>query len=139
MDYEPIRIDGLRDLTRSLRQVDSNAAKQIRLALNVMADAVIAEALPKVPRRTGRAAKSIAARSTGKVARVKAGSNRAPYYPWLDFGGRVGPSKSVRRAFLKNGRYIYPAYGRLKESGRLADIGAQAMRTALSNAGLDVT
>jgi hypothetical protein len=62
-----------------------------------------------IPKRSGRAAASLKPRSTQTSVRVAAGGTKAPYYPWLDFGGRVGPRKSVRRPFIGDGRYIYPA------------------------------
>ena len=49
------------------------------------------------------------------VARIEAGGSKVPYYPWLDFGGRVGRRKSVHRPFLKDGRYIYDAFNRHRD------------------------
>jgi len=78
--------------------------------MNKAADVVIDHAVPLVPRRTGRAASSLRARSTRTQSRVAGGSARAPYYPWLDFGGRVGRRHAVRRPFLKDGRYLYKSF-----------------------------
>jgi hypothetical protein len=64
-----------------------------------------------VPRRTGRAGGTIKAASTRTEARVSEGGARAPYMPWLDFGGRVGRKNSVKRPFLKEGRYIWKSFG----------------------------
>lgn len=108
--YEPIRITGLAQFRRELRKMDRELPKTLRLALNQASDLVIDTALPWVPRVTGRAAASLKARSTQTSARVAGGSARAPYYPWLDFGGSVGRKRSVKRAFYKHGRYIYRAY-----------------------------
>jgi hypothetical protein len=110
-----IRIDGLADFSRKLRKVDTNLAKGLRLALNDAAGIVVDAARPEIPRRTGRAEASVKARSTRTQARVSGGGNRAPYYPWLDFGGRVGRNRSVERPFLKEGRYIYQGYFDRKE------------------------
>lgn len=107
---EPIKITGLSEFNRSLRRIDSDLPKALRLALNAAADVVIEHAIPKVPRRTGRAAASLRSRSTRTQSRVSGGSARAPHYPWLDFGGRVGRRHAVRRPFLKHGRYLYVAY-----------------------------
>jgi hypothetical protein len=63
-----------------------------------------------VPRLTGRAAGSIKVASTATAARVQGGGKRVPYYPWLDFGGRVGRRHAVNRPFLKEGRYIWAAF-----------------------------
>lgn len=107
---EAIRIDGLAEFVRNLRRLDSDLPKTLRVALNGAADVVVGYARPRIPKRTGRALSTLKARSTRTEVRVSAGGRRAPYYPWLDFGGRVGRGKSVRRAFLKEGRYIYAGY-----------------------------
>lgn len=107
---EPIRITGLREFQRNLKQLDGDLPKALRVALNEAANIVVGEAVRRVPKRSGRAAASIKARSTRTQVRVSGGGNRAPYYPWLDFGGRVGRGKAVHRPFLKHGRYIFQAY-----------------------------
>ena len=110
MTIDPIKIEGLDQFVRSLRQLDSELPKALRLAMNEAASVVVDDARPRVPTRTGRAQSTIKARSTRTSVRVAAGGRRAPYFPWLDFGGRVGRNKSVKRAFLKEGRYIWKAY-----------------------------
>jgi hypothetical protein len=107
---EPVRIEGLADLNRSLRRVSSDAPKALRLAANKAADIVVTEARSRVPRRSGKAKASIKAKSTRTAARVSSGGRRAPYMPWLDYGGSVGPNKSVKRPFIADGRYVYPAF-----------------------------
>jgi hypothetical protein len=105
-----IAVTGLRELARSLKKVDGEAAKQLRVVFNEAADLVVSTARPRIPRRTGRAAGSLKTRSTRTAVRVAFGGPRAPWYPWLDFGGRTGRRKSVVRPFLTRGRYIFPAY-----------------------------
>ncbi|MFI7677869.1 hypothetical protein [Actinophytocola sp. NPDC049390] len=108
---EPVKIKGLAEFSRNLRKLDSELPKALRLAHNEAGQLIVDYAKPRVPRRTGRAAGTIKTRSTRTETRVQGGSKRAPYYPWLDFGGRVGRSRSVRRPFIKQGRYLYPALG----------------------------
>jgi hypothetical protein len=115
---DPIKIDGLAEFNRSLKKLDSDLPKALRLAGNSAADIVAAYAkqpVPMGPARGGHAVTSIKAKSTRTEARVQGGGAKYAYYPWLDFGGRVGPKKSVRRPFIKSGRYIYPAYTNNKE------------------------
>lgn len=107
---DPIKISGLREFQRGLKSIDNDLPKALRLALNDAVSIVADEARSRVPRRSGTAAASIKTRSTRTLARVVGGGNRAPYYPWLDFGGRVGRSHAVHRPFLKEGRYIFRAY-----------------------------
>lgn len=110
---EPIKIEGLAEFRRNLKKIDSELPKAIRLAANEAANIVVDEAKPRVPRgpgRGGHAADSIKAGSTGTAARIKGGGRRFSYYPWLDFGGRAGRNKKVKRPFLKTGRYIWKAF-----------------------------
>jgi HK97 gp10 family phage protein len=107
-----LRIEGLREFNRNLKQLDSDLPKAVRLAFNAAADIIVDEAKPKVPSRRGRARSTVKARSTRTQSRVVGGGNRAPYYPWLDFGGKI--PRGPRRPFLKHGRYIYNAYFRNK-------------------------
>lgn len=112
---ERIRVEGLRELNAKLRRLDRDLPKGLRLAGNAAAEIVVHAAQPRVPRRTGRAAGSIKKASTRTAARVQGGGARVPYYPWLDFGGRVGRRHSVHRPFLKEGRYIWAAFAENRE------------------------
>lgn len=133
----PIRVDGLAEFNASLRKLGADLPKALRVALNRAADVVVGYAVPRIPRRTGKAAASLRPSSTRTAVRVTGGSSVAPYFPWLDFGGSVGPRRSVHRTFLKEGRYLYRAY-----YDRHAEF-EKALRTALVDvarqAGLEVT
>ena len=103
-----IKVEGWADFNRNCRKMNADLPKMLRLVANDAADVVVDWAKPRVPvGDTGRAAKSVKAKSTRTEARVQGGSKAAPHYAWLDYGGRVGPRKSVHRAFHKEGRYIY--------------------------------
>ena len=71
---------------------------------------------PGSSRQGARAAGSIKTKSSQKFVRVSAGGSRAPYYPWLDFGGQIGARSGKargnrgRRPFIKDGRYLYASY-----------------------------
>lgn len=110
---EPIKIEGLAEFRRNLKTISGELPKAIRVAGNKAAQIVVDDAKPKVPTgpgRGGHASSSIRAKSTQTAAKVSGGGRRYPYYPWLDFGGRVGPRKSVKRPFLKTGRYIWKSF-----------------------------
>jgi hypothetical protein len=117
-----IRIDGLAEFAKGLRKIDGELPKMLRLAMNEAADLVVAGARPGVPKRSGRAARSIRAASTRTAVRVSEGGPRAPYMPWLDYGGRVGRKHATIRPFIKNGRFVYPAYFKLRDSGKIQEI-----------------
>lgn len=131
---EVVRIEGLKELQGRLRKLDGQSQKQLRLVLNEAADIVVTHARPLVPRRTGRAAASIKARSQQRKAIVKAGGSRVPYYAWLDFGGAVGRKNSIRRDFLKDGRYLYPTLS--DRRGEIQDKMEQGLNELIRKAGL---
>ena len=122
---EPIKVTGLKEFNKGIKKLDKDLPKGVRVAFNGVADIFVAAVRPKIPRRTGRAAASLKAQSTQTLARVSAGGPKAPWYPWLDFGGRVGRKKSVVRQFYREGRYIYPTLSEQRDKI------TTAMQTAL--------
>jgi hypothetical protein len=133
-----LTVDGLVEFSRALHGLERSLPRALRLALNTSADVVIGRAQPRVPTLTGRAARSMHARSTRTKVRVTAGGDRAPYYPWLDFGGRVGHHGTALRAFLKEGRFLYPAYFELRRSGEFDKVLERELRKVAVQAGLAV-
>lgn len=107
---DPIKIKGLIEFQRALKAVEDGAQKQLRVVFNAVAETVAGGARRRVPTKTGKAKGSVKVASSQREAIVKAGGARVAYYPWLDFGGRVGIHKSVSRPFVQGGRYLYPSY-----------------------------
>lgn len=105
-----ISIRGLRDFQATLKAMDGQSQKKLRVALNAAAELVADRARRGVPTRSGKAKRSVKTASDQRTAQVKGGGAKAAYYPWLDFGGAVGPKRSVHRPFRDVGRYIYPAF-----------------------------
>jgi HK97 gp10 family phage protein len=139
MATEAIKIKGLAEFNRNLKKLDSDLPKALRVALNSAADVIVDAARPRVPRRTGRAAAALKARSTRTAARVSGGSARAPYYAWLDFGGegrRKG--RPSARPFIKQGRYLYAAYYQKRDSGEFEQILTKALLDVATQAGVEV-
>jgi len=133
---DPIKIDGLADFSKNLKTLDRDLPKALRMAFNQAADVVVVDARQHIPSKSGKAKGSVKARSTQTASRVVGGSARVPYYPWLDFGGRVGKGGSIRRPFLKEGRYIYNAYFRNKP--RYAEMVESALIDVARQAGIEV-
>lgn len=104
-----VQVDGLRQFNAALKKMDADLPKATRIALNGAVDIVADYAKRQIPHRSGKAAASVKARSTRTTARITAGGRKAPYYAWLDFGGKTGRKRSVDRVFYKEGRYLYPA------------------------------
>jgi hypothetical protein len=104
-----IEVGGLAQLNKGLRAIDKDAPKELRLGLNDAAGLLVDRAKPKVPEVTGAARRSMVARSTRTSARVAVGGKKAPYYPWVSFGGegRI-KGRPPKREFIREGRDIYP-------------------------------
>lgn len=137
MATEAVKVDGLSQFIRAVKKLDSDLPKMNRVAMNSAADIVLDYARPRIPRRTGRAASTLKAKSTQTAVRVAAGGRRAPWYPWLDFGGSVGRNKSVKRPFYKEGRYLYPS---LRERrGEFVKALTGALVDTARSAGLEVS
>lgn len=134
---DAIRVSGLRELSRDLKRISGDAPKALRLAGNKAAQLVVDWARPRVPSRTGRAARSVRALSTRTATRVAGGSRRIPYFPWLDYGGRVGPARSVDRPFRKEGRYIYQGFYARRD--QVATVLTDELRAVVRSTGWDVT
>lgn len=135
---EAVKVRGLTEFRKQLRELDKDLPKALRIAFNAAADSTVEAARKQVPKRTGRAAASLKTKSTQRYARASGGSARASYYPWLDFGGSVGRNNSVRRPFFKKGRYLYNAYFHRRDSGEFErDLQRELVKVAIQ-AGLEV-
>lgn len=133
---EPVKIEGLAEFNRNLKKLSADLPKALRLAHNEAAQLIVDYAKPRVPRKTGRAAGTIKARSTRTESRVSGGSKRVPWYGWLDFGGRVGRKRSVARPFIKEGRYLYPALS--ANYDKFAQLLTDALVDVARQAGIEV-
>lgn len=133
-----IQVTGLRDFQKQLKAMDAGLPKQLRLALNEASKVVIDYAGARMPTRSGKARASLKARSSQRAARVALGGNRAPYAPWLDFGGegRV-KGRPAARPFIKSGRYVYPALDIKRDE--VTGIMSNALTQLAKDAGLEVS
>lgn len=137
---DAIRIEGLAEFRRSLKAMSGESAKALRAAGNKAANIIVDDARPKVPTgpgRGGHAVSSIKASSTQTAARIKEGGNKYPYMPWLDFGGKVGRRKSVKRPFIKTGRYIWASFD--ERSAEVTDVLVDGLMELVRANGLEVT
>lgn len=131
-----IKVVGLDEFRKGLKGIDRSLPKGVRTALNDAANVLLDAVRPKVPQRSGAARASLRAQSSQTEARIAVGGPKAPYYPWLDFGGRVGRKKSVRRPFYKEGRYIYPTLAERRDD--IQDVMLKAMAQLASSNGVEV-
>ncbi len=131
-----IQVGGLAQLSRGLKALSNDAPKELRLALNASAEEFVQILRPKIPVDTGAARRSVVARSTRTAARIAVGGKKAPYYPWLDFGGqgrRAG--RPAPRPFIREGRYFYPTL--IKERSKIEKSLHDGISALIRNAGLE--
>lgn len=136
MSKTVLAVAGLSEFRKGLKGMDKDLPKTIRLALNDVAQVVVDAAKPKIPSRSGAAKGSVKAASSQTAAKISAGGTKAPYYPWLDFGGATGKQKSVKRPFYKSGRYIYVAVGEKQDEIQKAMF--KAVQQIAANNGIGV-
>jgi hypothetical protein len=133
---DKITVHGLKEAVHGLHKIENDVPKAVTIAFNGAADLIIGKARPLVPRRTGAAQGSLKARSTPRDVQISFGGPKAPYYPWLDFGGRTGRKGSARRPFIREGRYLYPTA--VKYHPQIVDLMQDAVTKLVRDAGLDV-
>lgn len=133
---DAIRVDGLDQFRKALKALDGNLGKALRVALNDASTFVIEKARPLIPSLTGKARKSLKARSSQNTVRVAVGGKAAPYYPWLDYGGNVGKNDSAHRPFISEGRYLYPTLG--ENRAAFEKILTDSLRDVARTAGIDM-
>lgn len=132
-----IEVVGLREVSRKLRAVDKDAPKALSAANKSAAEFVQTRVKAKVPHgpaKRGHAVNSIRAGATRLQAYVKGGGARYPYYPWLEFGGRVGRKNSVYRTFIKTGRYLWRTF--VDHRNKIRDFYADELNDLLRRTGL---
>lgn len=139
---DAIRVRGLAEFRRALKDLDAGLPRMLRQSLNEAGEVITEHTAPWVPKRTGRARASLKLRSTQSSARVTHGGNRAPYVPWLDFGGRVGRGRtgpgtgSVIRPRVPSGRYVWRTMG--KRSDDVTEVLDRALVDLAERSGLAV-
>lgn len=133
-----ITTEGLKEFQRSLREMDAGLPKMLRLVFNEAGQLIVDYAQAHIENKTGRAKGSIKARSTQRTGQVSIGGGRAPYVPWLDFGGegrRRG--RPAARPFIKEGRYVYRGL-RLRNE-EITAVMAKGLTDLANQAGLEVS
>ena len=135
MEGLKVEVGGLAQLNKGLRAIDAGAPKELRIALNSGAQLLVDATRPEIPSVSGAARRSLVARSTRTSARVAVGGKKAPYYPWLDFGGqgRVA-GRPAPREFIREGRYVYPTLRRIRS--RIEAQLQESISAVIRNAGL---
>lgn len=123
-----VKIDGLRELQASLKTAPPYIKKAFNREMQGVAVEVSNSVRAQMPSRSGNARRSVKPSFAQGYVAVRAGGATARYYPWLDFGGTLGPSGRRRntqhRPFFQEGRWIYPTIARRRSAilARAAEI-----------------
>lgn len=135
-----IGVSGLNEFRKAVKILSPNTAKQFRRNMKGVAEIVAADARGHTPVVSGTAAKSVRATTSGSNVAVKAGGGNAPWYPWLDFGGKLKPvggrHNTIKRERVKRGRYVYPAIDRHHDE--LMAAAQKAIEQAARDSGLSL-
>ena len=155
MAFAQVHITGLRELRAALRQVDKEIAGELREGLKDAVNIISEDVKRQIPSRSGKAAGSVRAVSSGNTIWLVGGGARVPYYGWLEFGGKLpgkhpaskkalfwpGAAHPVNfasgykgRAKVKEGRYIRPTIER--NIPALVKAAGDAFNDAAAKAGL---
>jgi hypothetical protein len=132
-----VKVTGLREVNAALKEVESGLPKAMQGKLKGIAEHVAETARGMVPRRTGAAAGSIRARATQRGAGIAFSDSdgSVSYFPWLNFGGRVGRHGSIERSTVTPDRYIYSTIlTEREETMRAVD---EAVKEVAGRAGFD--
>lgn len=82
-----VRVEGLREVNRGLREIDRKAPREVRQVNKRAAEIVRDEGERTAPRLTGKLASSVKVRASTRSAYVKAGTPaRTPYAPVIHWG-----------------------------------------------------
>lgn len=130
-----IVVRGLPELRRAFAKVDESLPRELKVRFLKIAELVAGHARSRAPHLTGRAQSSIKARGSTRGASIAFGGTAAPYYAWLDFGGRVGRNRSIQRDMIPGGRYVYPAIA--EQSKATAQAAEDAVNDVARKAGFE--
>lgn len=98
---------GVVHLETQLEKLATGSQKALEAVSRDIADDVLSYVRSRVPRLTGAAAGSYRAVQDRTGTTFEFGGPRAPYVPWLEFGGKAGRS-GASRPYVPGGRYLYP-------------------------------
>ena len=127
-----VEIHGLKELSVAFRRVDKTLVGELKVSFRGLAEHVVGVIIGRMPRRSGKAVASVKPRGTTRGAAIAFGGTKAPYMPWLDFGGSTGRghrpgvagSGAIKRDMIPDGRYVYPGIAQSRpEIERAVDAG----------------
>lgn len=131
-----VDVKGLVEFNRAVNRMAETLPKIAQdIALNAVV-IIVTDAVPTIPRVSGRAAKSVQGYVTNQGARVEGGKG-VEYFAWLAIGGASGRKHANFRRIVKPDRYLNPAYERNKSL--IQRESEEMFNKACRAAGLEVT
>lgn len=134
----------MREFLASLKALDAEAGKALRVEFKEAAEIVAADARRRAPKRSGRLQRSIRAYGTQRGAGIREGKASVEYAGYIDFGNKPNVGRAPRHQershaypFIKTGRIMYPAYYANRDRVR-AMVGDALFRVA-RKVGLEVS
>lgn len=107
-----VKVEGLKELRKALKDVDPELQKQLRVELKKVAEIVATDARSKAAGFSRRAADTIRATSSGDKVLIRGGESKLAWYGWADFGSRTPVSGNPRSVGPWAGSGAGPARGR---------------------------
>lgn len=130
-----VEAKGLSEFNSALARFRDDFPRVVRdIALHAVT-VTVTDAVPTIPRESGRAASSVQGFVTNEGASVVGGVN-LEYFRWLALGGASGRKLANVRPIVKPDRYINPAYTR-NEAAIKADA-EKMLANAAEQLGLEV-
>jgi hypothetical protein len=106
-----IKVRGVKQLDSGARELFENIDRATdQQATQVTADQVAMIVRGRVPKKSGRLARSVHTERRGRVSSVVMGEG-LPYARWIEYGGGTRP-------YRKRGRYVYPTAKRTERAFR---------------------
>lgn len=102
-----VEVRGIKELSGAFKRMDAELPRILKAKFLGVAENVAGGIRERVPRVSGRAASSVKARGSARGASIAFGGSKAEYFPWLNFGGRVGRNRSIVRDRVTPDRYVY--------------------------------
>lgn len=120
VDNVKVEVRGIRELSTAFRKLDGELPRALKSRFLKVAENVTDEAKSRTPKVSGAAQSSIKPKGSARGAAISFGGTKAEYFPWLNFGGRVGRNKSIERDRMTPDRYIYTSIADKKEETEAA-------------------
>lgn len=130
-----VKVKGLKEFNQAMAAMrDALPATAQKVALNA-ARIVVEDAVPTIPRRSGKAVRSVQGLATNEGASVTGGDG-VVYFRWLAVGGASGRKLANKRKIIRPDRYLNPAYTRNED--RIQRESEIIFNKALRDAGIEV-